>query len=150
MALFRPHDNSIICYGLKAQGQSRAFHKLSIGLFSAAKHFELLRLPELFCGFSRVTHEAPTLYPVSCSPQAWASGVVFLMIQSMLGLRFHTKEKRLCFDCPELPVYLGKLSVRNLKVGDNVFSFTIRRAGDKDATIELIERPKDWSVSILK
>ena len=35
------------------------------------------RLPELFCGFHRRSGEGPTLYPVACSPQAWASGVVF-------------------------------------------------------------------------
>lgn len=145
-----PHDNSLIAYGLKREGQSREFHTLLIGMYSAARQFELIRLPELFCGFSRVTHEAPTLYPVSCSPQAWASGVVFLLIHSMLGIRIHAKEKSLCFDCPELPVYLNRLTIKKLIIGGEVFSFTVRRAGQQDATIEMSERPKNWSVSILK
>ena len=44
------------------------------GLFAAAQFFDLHRLPELFCGFPRRPGEGPTLYPVACSPQAWAAG----------------------------------------------------------------------------
>ena len=43
-------------------------------------------MPELFCGFRRVDGYGPTQYPVACSPQAWAAGVVFMLIGSMLGL----------------------------------------------------------------
>ena len=34
---------------------------------------DLRRLPELFCGFQRERRRGPTLYPVACAPQAWAS-----------------------------------------------------------------------------
>jgi glycogen debranching enzyme len=44
------------------------------GMMDASIFFDLHRLPELFCGFPRRPGEAPTLYPVACAPQAWASG----------------------------------------------------------------------------
>jgi glycogen debranching enzyme len=33
-------------------------------------------------------------YPVSCSPQAWAAGAPFLMLQAMLGLEFDHEAHR--------------------------------------------------------
>ena len=37
---------------------------------------------------SRGAHTAPTMYPVACSPQAWASAAVFALVQASLGLKF--------------------------------------------------------------
>jgi glycogen debranching enzyme len=44
------------------------------GLFEASRFVDVHRLPELFCGFHRRPGEGPTLYPVACAPQAWATG----------------------------------------------------------------------------
>ena len=49
---------------------------------------ELRRLPELFCGFQRQRGRGPTLYPVACSPQAWASATPFTLLEASLGLEF--------------------------------------------------------------
>lgn len=38
-----------------------------------APHSDHHRLPELFCGMQRSDGMRPVAYPVSCSPQAWAS-----------------------------------------------------------------------------
>jgi hypothetical protein len=38
------------------------------GLFNATIHFDLHRLPELFCGFDRKPGQAPTHYPSACAP----------------------------------------------------------------------------------
>ena len=45
-----------------------------------------LHLPELFCGVDRRVGQGPTLYPVACSPQAWAAGAVFMLLQACLGI----------------------------------------------------------------
>ena len=47
---------------------------------------EMMRFPELFCGFPRRRGTAPVLYPVACAPQAWASVVPFALLQACLGL----------------------------------------------------------------
>ena len=53
------------------------------GMMDASIFFDLHRLPELFCGFPRRPGESPTLYPVACAPQAWASGAVFLLLEAV-------------------------------------------------------------------
>ena len=64
------------------------------GLFDASLFFDLHRLPELFCGFHRRPGESPTHYPVSCAPQAWASGSALLLLQASLNLRVLGAESR--------------------------------------------------------
>ena len=72
------------------------------------------RLPELFCGFHRRPGEGPTLYPVACSPQAWASGVVFRLIQACLRLSIDVPARRLSVDRAMLPPFLYSLRLHNL------------------------------------
>jgi glycogen debranching enzyme len=67
-----PHDNALIALGFARYGLKRPVGRLFQGLFDAATYLELRRLPELFCGFQRQRERGPTLYPVACSPQAWA------------------------------------------------------------------------------
>jgi glycogen debranching enzyme len=87
-------------------------------LLDASLFFDSHRLPELFCGFSRRTGEPPTLYPVACSPQAWAAAAVFLVLQSSLGLNARACEKRLVLFTPVMPGFLEKITIRRLRVGE--------------------------------
>ena len=57
-------------------------------LVRATTYMDHRRIPELYCGFRRRPGRGPTLYPAACSPQAWAAGAPFLMLQAMLGLHF--------------------------------------------------------------
>ena len=81
-----PHDNALIALGLARYGFKRAAAAIFTGLFDAAGHMELMRFPELFCGFPRRRGTAPTLYPVACAPQAWASAAPFALLEACLGL----------------------------------------------------------------
>ena len=72
-----PHDTSMSADGFAKYGYMDEVLKIMTGLFDASIFLDLHRLPELFCGFERRPGEGPTLYPLSCSPQAWASGAVF-------------------------------------------------------------------------
>src|ERR1700723_2473752 len=81
-----PHDNGLIALGLARYGQKQAIAQIFTAMFDAASYMDLRRLPELFCGFLRRQHNAPTQYPVACSPQAWASATVFALLQATLGL----------------------------------------------------------------
>ncbi len=67
------------------------------GLFDAASYMDLRRLPELFCGFQRSRERGPTLYPVACSPQAWAAGTPFMLLQASLGLEFNPDQNEILF-----------------------------------------------------
>ena len=60
----------------------------------------------------------PVPYPVACSPQAWAAGASFLILQTMLGIRAHADRRELELQRPHLPNWLGKVTMTNLRVGD--------------------------------
>src|SRR5262249_27086635 len=76
-----PHDNALIALGLARYGLKRAVEQVFQGLFDTASYMDLRRLPELFCGFARRRGRGPTLYPVACAPQAWASAPPFTLIE---------------------------------------------------------------------
>ncbi|MBE0446521.1 MAG: amylo-alpha-1,6-glucosidase [Actinobacteria bacterium] len=124
-----PHDNSMIIYGVKAYGFNEEATILASALFDAAIHHTYYRLPELFCGFTRRGANWPVSYPVSCSPQAWAAGSVFLMLQAMLGI-FPDASKNIVYaKNPVLPRWLNRVELDNLQVGDSKVSILLRREG---------------------
>jgi len=112
-----PHDNALIALGLARYGLKEPALRVFTGLFDAASYWEPRRLPELFCGFPR-HRMAPTMYPVACSPQAWASATIFALIQAGLGLHFDHRAGEIRFDYPRLPDFLERLHVRGLRLGD--------------------------------
>jgi GH15 family glucan-1,4-alpha-glucosidase len=56
-----PHDNALIALGLSRYGGKAAVARIFQALFDAATYMDLRRLPELFCGFTRVRGRGPTL-----------------------------------------------------------------------------------------
>jgi glycogen debranching enzyme len=101
------------------------------GLFEAACRLPEFRMPELFCGFPRRAGEGPVCFPSACTPQAWASGSVFLMLQSCLGLEIDAATKNIEVKEPYLPNWLERVSLRNLSVGDGRASLDFSRRGDR-------------------
>ncbi len=125
-----PHDNALIALGLARYGQKRAIATLFEGLFNAGTYMDLRRLPELFCGFQRHLGHGPTLYPVACTPQAWASATPFTLLEASLGLQFDpfNGEIRLCN--PALPPFVDEVILRNLQLGASHVDLRVRRHGD--------------------
>jgi glycogen debranching enzyme len=125
-----PHDNALIALGLARYGQKQAIATLFKGLFNAGTYMDLRRLPELFCGFQRHRGHGPTLYPVACAPQAWASAAPFTLLEASLGLQFDpfNSEIRLCN--PALPSFLDEVILRNLQLGASHVDLRVRRHGD--------------------
>ena len=109
-----PHDNGIVAAGFSRYGFDEYITSPLAGLFEASAEMELHRLPELFCGFRRRLGEGPTLYPVACSPQAWASGVVFHLLQSCLRLSLDDGGSVLTATRPILPPFLTYVRLLNL------------------------------------
>lgn len=125
-----PHDNALIAAGLKRYGFHKQTNRIATALFDAALSMEYMRLPELFCGFTRRAPNQPVQYPVACSPQAWASGSPFLLLQSMLGLSASAHQNLLTINSPVLPPWLNTVELRNLRVGDSTLSLVFRREGE--------------------
>jgi glycogen debranching enzyme len=110
---------------------------------------DLHRLPELYCGFDR-RHlgEGPTLYPVACSPQAWASASAFYLLKACLGLSFRPEEPRMRFLHPVLPAFLERLRLVDVRVGDGTVDVQFERHGD-EVGVNVTRKRGDGEVSIV-
>lgn len=142
-----PHDNALIAYGLAKYGHIEEALKIMNGLFEASRYIDLQRMPELFCGFDHRQNEGPTAYPVACSPQAWAVGVVFLLLQSALQLSINAIDKIVSFNKPQLPEFLNHLTITNLKLGNDYCNFEVYRHHN-EVSFHITHKPKDWELVI--
>jgi glycogen debranching enzyme len=133
-----PHDNALIALGFARYGLKRSVAQVTRGLFEAATYMDLRRLPELFCGFQRERRRGPTLYPVACAPQAWASATPFSLIESMLGLEFQPQANEIHLRNPRLPAFLDEVILRNLQVGDSSMDLKVRRHGE-EVSLEVLQ-----------
>jgi glycogen debranching enzyme len=118
---------------------------VATALFDAAIHADYMRLPELFCGFTRRSPNRPVSYPVACSPQGWAAGSPFLMLQGMLGISARGHSNLLTVNKPHLPPWLNTVELRNLAVGKSKISLVFRREGEI-TSFSLLSREGDVRV----
>jgi glycogen debranching enzyme len=128
-----PHDSAIAVAGLVRYGFTDEGGRLAMGLIDAAESFAG-RLPELMCGFSRSEFSSPVAYPSSCSPQAWASASVFLLLRALLRLEPALADGVVSI-APCLPEELGELRIENVRLGDA--RVTIEASGDAVAITDL-------------
>jgi glycogen debranching enzyme len=105
-----PHDNALVALGLARYGFREEANRIALAQLEAAA-FTGFRLPEAFSGFERWLSRFPVPYPTACSPQAWATGAPFLLVQAMLGLEARDGELRLD---PELPEEIGEIRLHRL------------------------------------
>jgi len=125
-----PHDNSIIASGMAKYGYKQMAGQVLLALLDLSSEVELHRLPELFCGLKRRPGEAPTLYPVACSPQAWAAAAPFLILEGCLGISVQAERGRIVFDRPFLPEGIPQLSIRGLRCGKVAVDLLLERRND--------------------
>ena len=143
-----PHDNALIAAGLARYGMKDKTGKILSALFEASRFMDMHRLPELYCGFVRREDEGPTLYPVACSPQAWASVSVFYLLQACLGLSFHVDAPCLRLTHPELPAGLDGLSITDLRIGDAVIDLVLERHG-QNVAVKVARKEGEAEVSVV-
>lgn len=126
-----PHDNALIGYGMALYGFYREAAKVFDSLYDAALRFRDYRLPELFCGFTRQQKGEPVHYPVSCSPQAWAAGAPFLLLKGLLGITPNASAGELAIIDPHLPLFISRLRMENLRVGNSRVTLDFKREHDR-------------------
>jgi glycogen debranching enzyme len=125
-----PHDNSVIASGLAKYGYKHLAGQIFMSLLDLSSMVDLHRLPELFCGVDRRPGEGPTLYPVACSPQAWAAAAPFLILQACLGVSIDAERKRIVFDDPYLPEGIPTLAIKDLRCGGVGVDLFLERRND--------------------
>jgi glycogen debranching enzyme len=143
-----PHDNSLIAYGMASYGHQREASIILSALFQASLHFREYRLPELFCGNQRHHRDEPVQYPVSCSPQAWASGTPIVILTALLGLKPDASGGELKIVNPLLPEFLTFLEIRDLRVGKSWIDLDFIRQGDRTSCQVVGRRGEELAINI--
>jgi glycogen debranching enzyme len=129
-------------YGLKNR-----LLKLFSGMFDAAVHMDIRRLPELFCGFRRVPGKGPTFYPVACAPQAWSSAAPFALLKASLGLELDFAADVVRFHQPRLPAFLNEVTIRSLALGNSRMDILLRRYGS-EVSVNVLRRSGGAQVAV--
>jgi glycogen debranching enzyme len=143
-----PHDNALIGAGMAHYGQQHLAARLLSGMFDAARYVDLNRLPELFCGFHRRSDgTGPTLYPVACVPQAWASGSPYLLLCASLGLEVRAPEMLVQFDMPQLPPFLDELRIEGLSVNEARVDLLVTRR-EKGIGVDVLRKEGPGEVRV--
>ncbi len=128
-----PHDNAIIAMGLRSLGLVDQSLEIFQGLFDMTIAQSYQRPPELFCGYELKDDNAPVQYPVACSPQAWATGSIFQLLQMMVNLVPDAPNNCLRIIDPTLPESINRLSLHNLRVGSTILDLEFERSGSTTA-----------------
>jgi glycogen debranching enzyme len=143
-----PHDNALIAYGFARYGLKDHAGRLFDAIFEAASYMDVFRLPELYCGFRRRRRSGPTLYPVACSPQAWASAAPFALVQACTGLEFDVPAREIRFRKPHLPASVQELVLKNLTLGGASVDVAFRQRTGHLA-VEVLRRAGDIKVAVV-
>ncbi len=123
-----PHDNGLIAQGIKRYGYAEEANAVAQDIVGAASFFMLNQLPELYAGIQRDANNFPVQYLGANVPQAWAAGSVFSLVQAMIGFQPDAPRGQLALD-PTLPEWLPDLTLRDLRVGTEVYDIRFVRSG---------------------
>lgn len=131
-----PHDNGIAAHGFARYGFFDAAVAVARGVQQAAAHFAEHQVPELFSGLVRNGGD----FPVQCLganvPQAWAAGSAFSFLQAVLGLEADAPNGVLRVN-PHLPDWLPHLTLRGLRLGQEMLDLRFRHHGN-GARVEVL------------
>jgi glycogen debranching enzyme len=123
-----PHDNAFIAAGFRRYGFDAEADRIAKGINEAASFFTQHQLPELFAGLSREAAGFPVQYLGANTPQAWAAGSCFGLLQTMLGFAPDAAAGKLRLD-PRLPDWMPRLTVRDMTVGAGRYDIAFWRDG---------------------
>ena len=137
-----PHDNSLAAFGMARYGWTRDTLQVLRAMYEASLHFRYYQLPELFCGVGQADADFPVLYPVACSPQAWASATPFLLLRSALGIFADAPRRELRIYNPTLPPWLGEVVLDRFRVGKTRLKLRFSRSGAACA-VDVLEQEGD-------
>jgi glycogen debranching enzyme len=142
-----PHDNAMIAAGFARYGHKDAVERVFKGLFDAASYMDMRRLPELYCGFQRGRERGPTLYPVACSPQAWAAGTSIQLLRACLGLEFNPDRNEILLHKPRLPSFVNEVTLRNLRLGQSAVDLKLHRHNN-DVSLQVLRNEGQIVVAV--
>ncbi|MBS0409626.1 MAG: amylo-alpha-1,6-glucosidase, partial [Proteobacteria bacterium] len=124
-----PHDNGIIAQGFRRYGFAAEAARIARDVSGAAAYFMQHQAPELYAGLQRTPTSFPVQYKGANTPQAWAAGSCFHLLQTLVGFQPDAPNRRLCID-PRLPDWLPDLTLRDLRLDRLKFDLRFWREGE--------------------
>ncbi|MFP4006621.1 MAG: glycogen debranching N-terminal domain-containing protein [Spirulinaceae cyanobacterium] len=142
-----PHDNAIIAVGLRSLGLVDSALEIATGIIDMTIQQPYQRPPELFCGYERAEGNAPIQYPVACSPQAWATGSIFQLLQMVLNIVPDAPSNYVHILDTTLPKFLNQLSIQNLRISSTLLDLEFERA-DTTTACRVVKKRGNLRVAI--
>ncbi len=118
-----PHDTALCAAGAARYKRWDIVDQIVDGALDAAGHFGG-RPPELFAGIARDEAPMPVAYPASCSPQAWSSASILLLIRALLDMNPSPDRASIRIDRPDIST-VSNMQIEHLAVGARRFTLTI-------------------------
>ncbi|MGY1605312.1 glycogen debranching N-terminal domain-containing protein, partial [Geodermatophilus sp. SYSU D00815] len=132
-----PVEQATAALGFARYGCWDELHRLAEGFFAAAAAFAEHRLPETIAGLPRdAEHPFPSIYPKSCSPQAWSASAVVAVVQALLALRPVAPARTVVVD-PHLPAWLPELTLTGVRVGGTTATLHAARRRDGSTRVRV-------------
>ncbi|MBD2395145.1 amylo-alpha-1,6-glucosidase [Cyanobacterium aponinum FACHB-4101] len=141
------HDTAISALGLRHIGKIDDAITIAQSLIEMTVSQANHRPPELFCGFERKSSQNPVKYPVACFPQAWATGTIFQLLQMMINLLPDMKNNRLLIKNPRLPDFINRLSLENLRIGNNLIDLVLEKI-DQQTICRITKQEGDLNIQL--
>ncbi len=141
-----PFENSLMAAGLKKYGYVRAAQQVHEALVDASQYFEYRRWPEVYCGVTRETAGVLARQPDACRPQAWSAGVIFLLLQTWLGIAPRPFSRHVDIT-PVLPAGLDELDVDGMSICGSKLGLRIIRENGS-LLLEIKDNPDNLDISI--
>ena len=104
--------------------------------------------PSCSAAFAARAGAGPTLYPVACSPQAWAAATPFCILQAALGLELDPAARQIRLRNPHLPPFLDEVTLRNVAIDNASADLAIRRRGS-DVSVHVVRIEGNVEVSVV-
>ena len=142
-----PHDNGMVVEGMSRAGKTRAANIVMEGVLNAASFQPNVRLPELYCGFSKSEFAEPVPYPVSCSPQAWAAGSMLQMLMASLRMRMDATGEMHINDASFVDSF-GDIQINGLHVGKGTANILFPGGKLKVRTPRILEHSPETKIVI--
>lgn len=134
-----PVENGTIVFGLRRYGFRDRTQQLARALYDLAALWPAGRSPECVGGYARGELSHPGAYPRANAPQAWNQSTPALLLQSMLGIWAIAPARTLVLD-PDLPAWLPEVTLRDLRIGEDVASIRFRRDEEGRTSMDIIEQ----------
>jgi glycogen debranching enzyme len=141
-----PFENALIASGLKKYGLLAATESIFDAMLQASLYFEYRRWPEVYCGVSKSVGGVLARQPDASTPQAWSSGAIFLLMQTLLGIAPEPFSKRVNLT-PALPASIDYIRATNLSIAGGRLSLRIVRS-DGGVLLEITDNPDNLDVVV--